>query len=152
MISFFYWAYLLFFSIPQLLTHTIPNIPLPHQPNVEQGATASQLSNNPWEFPRNRLDCQQVLGSGAFGLVMKAYAQGIKGCVGKMYVAVKIVKGKYFICVNLSHMEMFRVSHMVCVVVVYIESAKAHKNCMRCLWHVDKDLGSILVFYNLWTR
>ncbi|KAJ7390038.1 hypothetical protein OS493_027563 [Desmophyllum pertusum] len=75
-----------------LLTHTIPNIPLPHQPNVDQGATASQLSNNPWEFPRNRLDCQQVLGSGAFGLVMKAYAQGIKGCVGKMYVAVKIVK------------------------------------------------------------
>ena len=27
---------------------------------------------------------------------MKAQAQGIKGCVGKMYVAVKIVKGKYF--------------------------------------------------------
>ena len=63
---------------------------------MEQGATASQLSNNPWEFPRNRVDLQVVLGSGAFGLVMKAQAQGIKGCVGKMYVAVKIVKGKYF--------------------------------------------------------
>lgn len=63
---------------------------------MEQGATASQLSNNPWEFPRNRVDLQVVLGSGAFGLVMKARAQGIKGCVGKMYVAVKIIKGKYF--------------------------------------------------------
>ncbi|XP_020611511.1 fibroblast growth factor receptor 2-like isoform X2 [Orbicella faveolata] len=78
-------------EMTSLLTHTIPNIPLP-QPLVEQGATASQLSNNPWEFPRNRVDLQVVLGSGAFGLVMKAQAQGIKGCVGKMYVAVKIVK------------------------------------------------------------
>ncbi|XP_078378637.1 fibroblast growth factor receptor 2-like isoform X1 [Oculina patagonica] len=79
-------------ELTSLLTHTIPNIPLP-QPNVEQGATASQLSNNPWEFPRDRVDLQVVLGSGAFGLVMKAHAQGIKGCVGKMFVAVKIVKG-----------------------------------------------------------
>lgn len=54
----------------------------------------AQLSNNPWEFPRNRVDLQLVLGSGAFGVVMKAQAQGIKGCVGKMHVAVKIVKGK----------------------------------------------------------
>ncbi|PFX30405.1 Tyrosine kinase receptor Cad96Ca [Stylophora pistillata] len=74
-----------------LLGHTIPNIPQP-QPNVEQGASVTQLSNNPWEFPRNRVDLQLVLGSGAFGVVMKAQAQGIKGCVGKMYVAVKIVK------------------------------------------------------------
>ena len=81
------------FLISQLLTHTIPNIPLPQQP-VDEGATASQLSNNPWEFPRNRVELQVVLGSGAFGLVMKAQAQGIKGCVGKMFVAVKIVKGK----------------------------------------------------------
>ncbi|XP_066029394.1 fibroblast growth factor receptor 2 isoform X1 [Pocillopora verrucosa] len=74
-----------------LLSHNIPNIPLP-QPNVEQGASVAQLSNNPWEFPRNRVDLQLVLGSGAFGVVMKAQAQGIKGCVGKMHVAVKIVK------------------------------------------------------------
>jgi len=43
------------------------------------------------------VDLQVVLGSGAFGLVMKGQAQGIKGCVGKMYVAVKIVKGKSLI-------------------------------------------------------
>lgn len=84
------------FSYPQLLNHHVPNIPLP-QPDIPQGAEASSLSNSPWEFPRNRVDLQVVLGSGAFGLVMKGQAQGIKGCVGKMYVAVKIVKGKSLI-------------------------------------------------------
>ena len=85
-----------FILISQLLNdhHHIPNIPLPQQPDMPQGAEAISLSNSPWEFPRNRVDLQVVLGSGAFGLVMKGQAQGIKGCVGKMYVAVKIVKGK----------------------------------------------------------
>lgn len=45
-----------------------------------------------------------MLGSGAFGLVMKAQAQGIKGCVGKMHVAVKIVKGVY--CMLLASAEI----------------------------------------------
>lgn len=75
-----------------LLVHHVPNIPLPAQPEIPQGAESGLLCNNPWEFPRNRVDLQLVLGSGAFGLVMKAQAQGIKGCVGKMHVAVKIVK------------------------------------------------------------
>ena len=81
---------------PQLLpsNHHVPNIPLPQQPELPQGAEATAIYNSPWEFPRNRVDLQMVLGSGAFGLVMKGHAQGIKGCVGKMYVAVKIVKGK----------------------------------------------------------
>ena len=84
------------FVLPsQLLpsNHHIPNIPLPQQPELPQGAEATAIHNSPWEFPRNRVDLQMVLGSGAFGLVMKGHAQGIKGCVGKMYVAVKIVKG-----------------------------------------------------------
>lgn len=72
--------------------HHIPNIPLPQQPEIHHGAEAIALYNSPWEFPRNRVDLQMILGSGAFGLVMKGQAQGIKGCVGKMYVAVKIVK------------------------------------------------------------
>ena len=80
-----------FFFHLQLLVHHIPPLP---QPEIPQGAEASAISNSPWEFPRNRLDLQVMLGSGAFGVVMKAQAQGIKGCVGKMYVAVKIVKGK----------------------------------------------------------
>lgn len=86
----------MFFFKFQLLVHHVPNIPLPAQPEIPQGAESGLLCNNPWEFPRNRVDLQLVLGSGAFGLVMKAQAQGIKGCVGKMHVAVKIVKGVYY--------------------------------------------------------
>lgn len=70
---------------------------LPSQPEssleVLQGATANPLSNSRWEFPRDRLDLQVILGSGAFGIVMRAQAAGIKGCVGSLKVAVKIVKG-----------------------------------------------------------
>ncbi|XP_032222346.1 fibroblast growth factor receptor 4 isoform X3 [Nematostella vectensis] len=55
-------------------------------------ATANPLSNSRWEFPRDRVKTSVVLGSGAFGVVMKADAQGIKGCVGSLPVAVKIVK------------------------------------------------------------
>ena len=54
---------------------------------------ANPLSNSRWEFPRDRLRSTVVLGTGAFGMVMKADAQGIKGCVGSLPVAVKIVKG-----------------------------------------------------------
>lgn len=55
---------------------------------------ANPLSNSRWEFPRDRVRSSVVIGSGAFGMVMKAEAQGIKGCVGSLTVAVKIVKGK----------------------------------------------------------
>ena len=91
------------FVLPSQLmsnNHHIPNIPLPQQPEIHHGAEAIALYNSPWEFPRNRVDLQMILGSGAFGLVMKGQAQGIKGCVGKMYVAVKIVKGKALECTS----------------------------------------------------
>ncbi|XP_020894216.1 fibroblast growth factor receptor 4 isoform X2 [Exaiptasia diaphana] len=67
-----------------------PQSQLPETPNAE--ATANPLSNSRWEFPRDRIKSSVVLGSGAFGMVMKADAQGIKGCVGSLTVAVKIVK------------------------------------------------------------
>ena len=46
-----------------------------------------------WEFPRDRLRLSTVLGTGAFGLVMRGDAQGIRGSLGKVRVAVKMVKG-----------------------------------------------------------
>lgn len=50
--------------------------------------------SNKWEFPRDRLVLQNVLGSGAFGIVMKADAEGISGYnSGTTPVAVKFVKG-----------------------------------------------------------
>lgn len=50
-----------------------------------------------WEFPRDRLQTATVLGSGAFGIVMKGVAQGIKGSLGQVTVAVKMVRG---LCVD----------------------------------------------------
>ena len=47
-----------------------------------------------WEFPRDRLTITTVLGAGAFGVVMRGLAQGIKGSVGQITVAVKTVRGE----------------------------------------------------------
>ena len=46
-----------------------------------------------WEFPRERLRLSTTLGSGAFGMVMRGDAQGIRGSTGIVKVAVKIPKG-----------------------------------------------------------
>ncbi|KAJ8680619.1 hypothetical protein QAD02_016406 [Eretmocerus hayati] len=45
-----------------------------------------------WEFPRERLSIEQVLGEGEFGRVLKAKAQDIGGTQGQMTVAVKTLK------------------------------------------------------------
>ncbi|XP_065053384.1 fibroblast growth factor receptor 1-like [Rhopilema esculentum] len=45
-----------------------------------------------WEFPRDRLRLSTVLGSGAFGMVMRGDAQGIRGSSGSVKVAVKVAK------------------------------------------------------------
>jgi len=37
----------------------------------------------------------EVLGEGAFGIVMKAEAHGIGGCSGSKVVAVKMLKGDH---------------------------------------------------------
>ena len=46
-----------------------------------------------WEFPRDRLRLSTLLGSGAFGTVVRGDAQGIRGSAGSVKVAVKIAKG-----------------------------------------------------------
>eukprot|EP00112_Aurelia_sp_Birch-Aquarium-sp1_P001748 Seg1190.1 transcript_id=Seg1190.1/GoldUCD/mRNA.D3Y31 product="Tyrosine kinase receptor Cad96Ca" protein_id=Seg1190.1/GoldUCD/D3Y31 len=45
-----------------------------------------------WEFPRDRLRLSTVLGTGAFGMVMRGDAQGIRGSSGSVKVAVKVAK------------------------------------------------------------
>ncbi|XP_044737369.1 vascular endothelial growth factor receptor kdr-like isoform X2 [Chrysoperla carnea] len=47
---------------------------------------------NEWEFPREKLKLGKVLGAGAFGIVMKAEAQGILTEEENTTVAVKMVK------------------------------------------------------------
>ncbi|KAL8190953.1 UNVERIFIED_CONTAM: Receptor-type tyrosine-protein kinase flt3 [Gekko kuhli] len=48
-----------------------------------------------WEFPRENLEFGQVLGSGAFGKVVKATAYGISESGVSVQVAVKMLKEKY---------------------------------------------------------
>ncbi|XP_015260891.1 PREDICTED: receptor-type tyrosine-protein kinase FLT3 [Gekko japonicus] len=48
-----------------------------------------------WEFPRENLEFGQVLGSGAFGKVVKATAYGISESGVSAQVAVKMLKEKY---------------------------------------------------------
>lgn len=48
-----------------------------------------------WEFSRDRLRISTVLGAGAFGIVMRGTADGIKGTSGSVRVAVKTVRGEY---------------------------------------------------------
>eukprot|EP00106_Octopus_bimaculoides_P002097 XP_014769539.1 PREDICTED: fibroblast growth factor receptor 2-like [Octopus bimaculoides] len=45
-----------------------------------------------WEFSPDRLIMGKQLGSGAFGVVVKAEAIGIGGCKGRVSVAVKMLK------------------------------------------------------------
>lgn len=48
--------------------------------------------NRKYEFPRNKLKLGKQLGSGAFGVVVKAYAEGILPGEEETAVAVKMVK------------------------------------------------------------
>ena len=45
-----------------------------------------------WEFPRERLTIEQVLGEGEFGRVLRAKAIDIGGIAGATTVAVKTLK------------------------------------------------------------
>ena len=61
---------------------------------TNSGEILQLTTSNKWEFPRDRLVLQNILGSGAFGIVMKAEADGINGFnSGTIPVAVKFVKG-----------------------------------------------------------
>ena len=52
------------------------------QPHHQQ--QIPQHEADEWEFPRDRLTITTVLGAGAFGVVMRGLAQGIKGSVGQI--------------------------------------------------------------------
>lgn len=72
-------------------------------PYVKIEVTRSRLSSHDtseyelplderWEFPRSKLLLKEKLGEGAFGMVMRAEAQGINGKPGTATVAVKMLK------------------------------------------------------------
>ncbi len=49
------------------------------------------------EFPIDNLRFKVVLGEGQFGVVYLATANGISGNIGKSQVAVKMLKGTFFL-------------------------------------------------------
>lgn len=62
---------------------------LPRQSNIEEK----------WEFPREKLTLQRVLGTGAFTTVMQGIAKGIKGTSHShtTTVAVKTIRGILYV-------------------------------------------------------
>ena len=72
-----------------------------------------------WEFPRERLRLSTTLGTGAFGMVMRGDAQGIRGSTGIVKVAVKIPKGMK-VLLQLHHFvlslccKLFRIHNLFC--------------------------------------
>ncbi|XP_061393241.1 proto-oncogene tyrosine-protein kinase receptor Ret, partial [Musca vetustissima] len=52
----------------------------------------SSVVDSKWEFPRENLLLDSILGEGEFGKVMKAYATDIGNCKGVTTVAVKMLK------------------------------------------------------------
>ena len=74
-----------YFQVPA--QHTVDGMAVEMEPLMMRTA-------DEWEFPRDRLTITTMLGAGAFGIVMHGLAQGIKGSVGQINVAVKMVRGK----------------------------------------------------------
>ena len=53
----------------------------------------SGLQQSPWLFPYEKLEFQEELGSGAFGMVKKALAHSLQPGASATTVAVKMLKG-----------------------------------------------------------
>ena len=49
-----------------------------------------------WEFPKENLTIERVVGHGAFGVVSKGYARNLQGYTEWTVVAVKSLQGKIF--------------------------------------------------------
>lgn len=72
-----------------------------HSTSAESSSANSQLAefqpDVPWEFPREKLYIRQKIGEGSFGEVWKAKVDGILGRTGEQLVAVKMLRGGFYI-------------------------------------------------------
>lgn len=75
------------------ITTKLPRVPQHIVWDTEKISSVSLPSNSRWEFPREKLRLQTILGQGNFGQVWKAEADDISGHEGlTRLVAVKMVK------------------------------------------------------------
>lgn len=75
------------------ITTKLPRVPQHIVWDTEKTLSVSLPSNSRWEFPREKLRLQTILGQGNFGQVWKAEADDISGHEGlTRLVAVKMVK------------------------------------------------------------
>ena len=58
-------------------------------------------STRNWELKRTDINVIKIIGKGAFSRVAKATATGVRGVTGKITVAVKMLKGKCGVPVNI---------------------------------------------------
>ena len=58
-------------------------------------------STRNWELKRTDINVIKIIGKGAFSRVAKATATGVRGVTGKVTVAVKMLKGKCGVPVNI---------------------------------------------------
>ncbi|KAH8246491.1 hypothetical protein KR038_005520, partial [Drosophila bunnanda] len=72
-------------SLPEAADGDLPLMPL-------QGGFKFESGDAKWEFPREKLQLDTVLGEGEFGQVLKGYATDIAGLNGVTTVAVKMLK------------------------------------------------------------
>ena len=67
--------------------------------NLTQVSEVEMPLDEKWEIDREIISLQEVLGEGAFGRVMKAEVLGMPNMPFRFNVAVKMLKGKFFILV-----------------------------------------------------
>ena len=73
----------------------------------------SDLELTPWLFPYDKLEFQEELGSGAFGVVKKALAHSLTPGEAATVVAVKMLKGEIIQTILVSNTTITRVCSMI---------------------------------------
>ena len=76
--------------------------PVSPAPNVEYAPL--DMRTRSWEVERNNVKVERIIGKGAFGQVAKGTAKKLPLRSGATIVAIKMVKGQFFIlnCFNLA--------------------------------------------------
>jgi len=79
-------------------------VPYSDQRSTNAGSENDQFQPDvPWEFPREKLYIRQKIGEGSYGEVWRAKVDGMLGRTGQQLVAVKMLRGKFDVCLSVCH-------------------------------------------------